>query len=278
MSWHSFKNVKAGYGFSRTSETLKHKTTGNAKCRRGGQWCIHKQHRRREDMQNAEANKTRAASCSPNGKCTWSQRLRLRASAENRLPPRAKDMLKTTYPREQKGNGSIWPLGTNSQILNCGFTLRTAGNFSVLLVVFSDDLWKEHCVLLGSCVKHHRFLIGPPKGTTPSCFVGWWKNSSYHILWIGSQQINCSEYCNQKKKRKKEKTLWSPKFDSKTSVKKMTTHLALTGPQDLKTDKEFPCSVSRLCVLLYRASSLCIQLFFFQLLKKKKKKSFPTLS
>lgn len=136
MSWHSFKNVKAGYGFSRTSETLKHKTTGNAKCRRGGQWCIHKQHRRRKDLQNAEANKTRAASCSPNGKCTRSQTFRLRVSAENRLPPRAKDMLKTTYPREQKGmeshlttrdqfsNPKLWV-----QVKNCREFFSTSGGF-----------------------------------------------------------------------------------------------------------------------------------------------------
>lgn len=40
----TLSNVKAGYGFSRASETLKHKTTVNTKGKRGGQWYIHKHH------------------------------------------------------------------------------------------------------------------------------------------------------------------------------------------------------------------------------------------
>lgn len=55
----------------------------------------------------------------------------------------------------------------------------------------------------------------------------------------------------------------------------MTTHLARTGPQELKTDKGFFSSVSHLCVLFYRASPLRILLFLSSSLKKK---PFPTLS
>ena len=122
--------------------------------------------------------------------------------------PKNKRHVKNNIPEGAEGDGVLLGLlGTSFQILNCGFRLRTAENFSILLVVFSDDRWKEHCVLVWFCAKHHHFLIGPPKGTIPSCFVGWWKNSSYHILWIRSQQINCSEYCNQNKEERKKKTL-----------------------------------------------------------------------
>lgn len=76
----TLSKAKHGYGFSRASEMLKHKTTVNTKGKRGGQWCIHEHHRRSEDLENAEANRTRAA-CSPNGNCTCSQRLCVRAGA-----------------------------------------------------------------------------------------------------------------------------------------------------------------------------------------------------
>lgn len=120
----------------------------------------------------------------------------------------------------------------------------------------------ERTLLYGVVLcQHQSSLIKSRKGRTPSYSVGWWENSSYQILSIGSQRLNCSEYCNEKE-RKKKKPLWSPKFDSKTSVKKMTTHLDLTGSQYLKTDKWVLCSVSHPCMLLYSASHPCILLFF----------------
>lgn len=81
----TFSNVKHGYNFSRASETLKHKTTVNTKGKTGGQWCMHKHHRRSEVFENAEANKTRAAR-SPSGKCTCRQRLCLSTGA-SMCPP-----------------------------------------------------------------------------------------------------------------------------------------------------------------------------------------------
>lgn len=112
----TLSNVKHRYSFSRASETLKHKTTVNTKGKRGGQWYIHRHHRRGEVFENAEANKTGAA-CSPSGECTCSQRLCLSAGAWM-CPPLT--LTKKKNPKKQKGTAV-----TNFQTLSLGVGLRS---------------------------------------------------------------------------------------------------------------------------------------------------------